>query len=89
MGYRDKDKERDSGRLAGKPMKKRKRKVCVFCEDKIKIDYKDMPFVRKFVTDRGKIAPRRQSGCCALHQRMVAAAIKRARHAGLLAYTFE
>ena len=84
---RERDRERDSGR--GKPMKKRKRKPCIFCVDKIKIDYKDLPFVRKFVTDRGKIAPRRSSGCCALHQRMVAKSIKRARQAGLLAYTVE
>jgi len=82
---RERDRERDSG----KPMKKRKKKPCIFCVDKIKIDYKDLPFVRKFVTDRGKIAPRRQSGCCALHQRMVACAVKRAREIGLIPYSVD
>lgn len=76
--------------MTGKPkMKRRKRKVCIFCADKRTIDYKDIGFVRKFVTDRGKIAPRRSTGCCALHQRMVASTIKRARETGLIPYSVD
>ena len=70
-------------------LKRRKKKVCIFCADKITIDYKDIPFVRKFISDRGKILPRRNTGCCALHQRMVCAVIKRARQIGLVPYTVE
>ncbi|MFA4844085.1 MAG: 30S ribosomal protein S18 [Candidatus Margulisiibacteriota bacterium] len=69
--------------------KKRKRKPCFFCIEKVGIDYKDVPFVKRFMTDRGKIAPRRMSGCCALHQRMVAAAIKRSRQIGLVPYVVD
>jgi len=70
-------------------LKKRKKKVCLFCADKKTIDYKDISFVRKFISDRGKILPRRNTGCCALHQRMVARAIKQAREIGLVHYTVE
>ena len=67
--------------------KKRKRRPCVFCIDKKEdIDYKDIGFVRRFMTDRGKIAPRRMTGCCAFHQRKVSAAVKRARELGLVPY---
>lgn len=67
-------------------LKKRKRKPCGFCIEKIPLDYKDVNFVRRFVTDRGKIAPRRMTGCCALHQRMVAKIVKHARQLGLVPY---
>ena len=64
-----------------------KRKVCFFCRDKVKnIDYKDPASLRPYVSDRGKIAPRRKSGACARHQRALAVAIKRARHLALLPY---
>jgi small subunit ribosomal protein S18 len=66
--------------------KKKKRKPCVFCIDQNRLDYKDVGSVRHFMTDRGKIAPRRMTGCCALHQRMVAAMVKRARQLGLVPY---
>jgi len=67
--------------------KKRKRRPCVFCVDKIEdIDYKDIGFVRRFMTDRGKIAPRRMTGCCAFHQRKVSKAVKRARELGMVPY---
>ena len=57
-----------------------KRKVCSFCADKIEhIDYKDVAKLRRFITERGKILPRRISGNCACHQRQVTVAIKRAR----------
>ena len=69
--------------------RKRKRRPCVFCVDKKTLDYKDVSFVRRFITDRGKIAPRRMTGCCALHQRMVAGVVKKARQVGLVPYTVE
>jgi len=64
-----------------------KPKVCAFCAEKIEIDYKDIPRLRKYVSDRGKIEPRRRSGVCAKHQRRLATAIKRARFLALLPYT--
>ena len=64
-----------------------KRKVCFFCRDKVKdIDYKNSVQLRPYITDRGKIAPRRRTGTCARHQRLLAVAIKRARHLALLPY---
>lgn len=66
----------------------RKKKVCQFCADKTEtIDYKDVEKLRKYVTDRGKILPKRITGNCALHQREVTTAIKRARIVALLPYT--
>ncbi|MDP3880499.1 MAG: 30S ribosomal protein S18 [Dehalococcoidales bacterium] len=63
------------------------RKVCSFCEGKVKvIDYKDADKLRGYISDRGKIAPRRRTGTCARHQRILAQAIKRARHLALLPY---
>lgn len=63
------------------------RKVCSLCAGTIKtIDYKDAQTLRNFITDRGKIATRRRTGTCAKHQRLVARAIKRARHLALLPY---
>lgn len=67
-----------------------KRRVCVFCRDKIDtIDYKDPSVLRPFISDRGKIAPRRKSGACARHQRRLAVSIKRARHLALLPFVAE
>lgn len=64
-----------------------RRKVCQFCVDKVQhIDYKDIPRLRRFITDRGKILPRRMSGNCAKHQRQLSTAIKRARHIALLPF---
>ncbi len=63
------------------------RKVCFFCANKVKtIDYKDFEKLRGYVSDRGKIEPRRRTGTCAKHQRLLATAIKRARHLALLPY---
>jgi len=68
----------------------RKPRVCQFCIDKIEvIDYKQSDMLRKFVMERGKIRPRRQTGTCALHQRALAVAIKRARHMALLPFADE
>ncbi|MBQ8299437.1 MAG: 30S ribosomal protein S18 [Clostridia bacterium] len=67
-----------------------KKKVCAFCADKnLVIDYKDAEKLRKYVSEKGKILPRRVTGLCAKHQREVTVAIKRARHIGLLPYTAE
>jgi small subunit ribosomal protein S18 len=64
-----------------------RRKVCRFCADKIlPIDYKDPKLLRNFITERGKIVPRRISGNCAKHQRELAVAIKRARHIAFLPF---
>jgi len=63
------------------------RKVCSFCVDKVKtIDYKAPEKLRNYISDRGKIVPRRRTGTCARHQRALATAIKRARHLALLPY---
>ncbi len=75
------------------PMRKRvvrrRKKVCVFCADKsgAGIDYKDTAKLRKFISERGKILPRRITGTCAKHQRALTSAIKRARHVALMPYT--
>ena len=71
-----------------RPVKKMTRKkVCVFCVEKVdELDYKDVAKLRKFITDKGKILPRRMSGLCAKHQRMVATAVKRARVMALIPY---
>ncbi len=64
-----------------------KRRVCLFCRDKVEdIDYKDPVRLRPYVSDRGKIAPRRKTGTCAKHQRLLTVSIKRARHLALLPY---
>ena len=66
----------------------KRRKVCQFCADKVQeIDYKDIAKLRKYVSERAKILPRRISGTCAKHQRQLTVAIKRARHIALLPYT--
>ena len=67
-----------------------RRKVCSFCVDKVQeIEYKDAAKLRKFITERGKILPRRISGTCAKHQRQLTIAIKRARNVALLPFTAE
>jgi small subunit ribosomal protein S18 len=64
-----------------------KRKVCAFCSEKVDtIDYKDAVKMRQYISDRGKIDPRRKTGTCAKHQRALAVAIKRARHLALIPY---
>ena len=72
---------------AQRPMMRRRKKVCIFCADKVDfIDYKDSAKLRKFISERGKILPRRISGTCAKHQRELNTAIKRARQVALLPY---
>ncbi len=75
-----------------RPQRNRKprRKVCQFCVDKVEfIDYKDVAKLRRFVSERAKILPRRITGTCAKHQRELTVAIKRARHIALIPYTTE
>ncbi|ADL70175.1 30S ribosomal protein S18 [Thermoanaerobacterium thermosaccharolyticum] len=70
--------------------RKAKKRVCAFCADKIDyIDYKEVGKLRKYITERGKILPRRITGNCAIHQRQLTVAIKRARQIALLPYTAE
>jgi small subunit ribosomal protein S18 len=73
--------ERRGGKFTPRP------KVCQFCVDKVKtIDYKQADMLRRFVSERGKIRPRRQTGTCAKHQRYLTTAIKRARHLAMLPF---
>ncbi|MEG0771581.1 MAG: 30S ribosomal protein S18 [Clostridia bacterium] len=85
--------ERDRGERGDKSNfrgRKPKKKVCQFCVDKVKsIDYKDPAKLRKYVSERAKILPRRVTGTCAKHQRELTIAIKRARHIALIAYTLD
>ena len=79
-----------SERPAQRPFNRRRKKVCTFCADKIDhIDYKDINRLKKCVSDRAKILPRRISGACAKHQRQLTVAIKRARHVALMPYIGE
>ncbi len=68
-----------------------RRKVCQFCHDRVReIDYKDASrYMKRYISDRGKIEPRRKTGTCAKHQRRLSVAIKQARHMALLPYTAE
>ena len=79
------DRDRQDSR-GGRPRGRRK-KVCSFCVDRIDhIDYKDIPRLRKYISERAKIIPRRVTGTCAFHQRELTVAIMRARHVALLPY---
>ncbi|MBI4339493.1 MAG: 30S ribosomal protein S18 [Chloroflexi bacterium] len=80
---------RDAGGPGGRRFYNR-RKVCAFCVDKIKdIDYKDFNRIQRFMSERARIAPRRRSGTCTKHQRMLSLALKRARHLALLPFAAE
>lgn len=82
----DGDRPRGGRRFGGGRFGSR-RKVCAFCMDGIKeVDYKDLPRLRRHVSERGKIEPRRKTGTCAKHQRSLTVAIKRARHVALLPF---
>ena len=82
----DKKAERPEGQMRRRPMRRRK-KVCVYCVDKnAVIDYKDTNKLKRYISERGKILPRRITGNCAKHQRKLTTAIKRARHIALMPY---
>jgi small subunit ribosomal protein S18 len=83
MAYKSSRMERDRKRYVF-----RRRKVCKFCENKINyIDYKNVQMLLPYIPERGKILPKRISGVCSKHQRMLSKAIKRARHIALIPYT--
>ena len=79
--------------MSGSPMKRRRvkrRKACTFCVDKIAyIDYKDVMRLRKYITERGKILPRRVTGNCARHQRVMTVSVKRSREIALMPYCID
>lgn len=82
-GFRSRERQRDKQAEFGPPRKK----VCRFCIDKIdSVDYKDIKRIERFVSERGKILPRKILGVCAKHERKLSEAIKRARYIGLLPY---
>ena len=78
-------------RMGGRGERTSRRKVCQFCHDHVReIDYKDASrFMKRYISDRGKIEPRRKTGTCAKHQRRFSVALKQARHMALLPYTAE
>jgi small subunit ribosomal protein S18 len=83
---------RDAGDKESRGMRPRRsrRKVCAFCADKLEtVDYKDVNRLRKYISERGKILPKRMTGNCAEHQRRLTTAIKRARHVALLPFSGE
>jgi small subunit ribosomal protein S18 len=80
--------DRGGGRFGGRGRGPRGRKICAFCVDHvIEIDYKDVSRLHRYLSDRGKIEPRRKTGTCARHQRRLGVALKNARHMALLPYT--
>ncbi len=89
-------KQRNSGKTAGRRRDKKggpgtgRRKPCLHCKEKIdRVDYRDLPMLRKFVSERGKIRSRRITGACRRHQSQIASAVKRARELALLPYVNE
>ncbi len=84
------NKDRADGQRTRRPSggMRRRKKVCILCGEKC-VDYKDVATLKKFISERGKILPRRITGTCAKDQRQVTSAIKRARHIGLMPYVLE
>jgi small subunit ribosomal protein S18 len=90
MADRDRDRDRNERRDNRRGGRRGRRKVCGFCADKLEyIDYKDVNRLRKYISERAKILPRRVTGTCATHQRKLTTAIKRARHIALLPFVSE
>ena len=82
--------ERDGAPARRRPNVRRRKKVCIFCgENAQEISYKDVATLKKYVSERGKILPRRITGTCAKHQRAITTAVKRARHIALMPYTVD
>lgn len=82
--------EREKTERNDRRNRKSRKKVCAFCMDKIEnIDYKDVPRLKRYLSDRAKIIPRRVTGTCARHQRQLTVAVKRARHLAFLPYVGE
>jgi len=77
----------NNARRRGRPRFYTRRRVCGFCVDHVStIDYKDLPRIRRYISDRARMEPRRKTGTCAKHQRALSLAIKRARHLALLPF---
>lgn len=91
MAFNKNDKSDRGDSSMKRRMTRRRKKVCVFCADKTNagIDYKDVNKLKRYVSERGKILPRRITGNCAKHQRALTVAIKRARHIALMPYTMD
>jgi small subunit ribosomal protein S18 len=88
MAYEARPPRDRDGEGSRPPMRRRRRKVCSFCVEHMdSIDYKDIIRLNKYISERAKILPRRMTGTCAKHQRLLTTAIKRARHVALLPYT--
>ena len=84
------NKEKADAPMKRRGGRRRRKKVCVFCgEENAVIDFKDTAKLRKYVSERGKILPRRITGTCAKHQRALTTAVKRARHVALMPYTVD
>ncbi|MDD2376874.1 MAG: 30S ribosomal protein S18 [Clostridia bacterium] len=84
------DKRNKKGPKSDKPFRKPRKKVCALCVEKQdELDYKDVEKVKKFISDKGKILPRRVTGTCAKHQRKVVEAIQRTRHIALIPYSVQ
>ena len=84
------DKRNKKGPKSDKPFRKPRKKVCTLCVEKQdELDYKDVEKVKKFISDKGKILPRRVTGTCAKHQRKVVEAIFRTRHIALIPYSVQ
>jgi len=85
------EREETGGRREYRPRRDMRRpRACPFCSEKMaELDYKDVPALKRFISERGRILPRRRTAACAKHQRMISTAIKRARQIALLPYTAE
>ena len=86
MAFNKDDKGEASMKRRGAAGIRRRKKVCAFCGKDNEISYKDTAKLKRYVSERGKILPRRVTGCCAKHQRALTVAIKRARHVALMPY---
>ena len=78
--------EKSESPMKRRPVIRRRKKVCVFCGKDNVIDYKDTAKLKRYVSERGKILPRRITGTCAKHQRAITVAVKRARHVAIMPY---
>ncbi len=87
MAFNKEGDKSDAPRRRGAAGIRRRKKVCVFCgKEGGEISYKDAAKLKKYVSERGKILPRRVTGCCAKHQRAITLAVKRARHVAIMPY---
>ena len=89
MAFNKADGDREDAPVRRRSPIHRRKKVCVFCGKEKALDYKDVATLKKYVSERGKILPRRITGNCARHQRALTVAVKRARHVALMPYVAE